>query len=196
MTNHRANPEAAVREALKDPRIINNDRTKGLSAVAADVEELSGKAEQQRQCTASMVEYLKLGEEIRRQHLEGTFAAMKSQALSVPSGGSDESQANARDVGHFWRRALYFGVIRPARGEWEGPARLRGNMIDELDESAVLTTRDIEKLLKIPRQTQMDLRARGGFIPHFFVGHRVFYRKEAVLQWIAEQEAKAVGADG
>jgi hypothetical protein len=34
-------------------------------------------------------------------------------------------------------------------------------MIDEPDESAVLTTRDIEKLLKIPRQTQMDLRARG-----------------------------------
>jgi hypothetical protein len=69
-------------------------------------------------------------------------------------------------------------------------------MIDELDESAVLTTRDIEKLLKIPRQTQIDLRARGGFIPHFFVGHRVLYRKEAVLQWVAEQEAKAVGADG
>jgi len=69
-------------------------------------------------------------------------------------------------------------------------------MIDELDESAVLTTRDIERLLKIPRQTQMDLRARGGFIPHFFVGHRVLYRKEAVLQWVAEQEAKAVGADG
>jgi hypothetical protein len=66
-------------------------------------------------------------------------------------------------------------------------------MIDELDESAVLTTRDIEKLLKIPRQTQMDLRARGGFIPHFFVGHRVLYRKEAVLQWIEEQEAKVVG---
>ena len=69
-------------------------------------------------------------------------------------------------------------------------------MIDELDESAVLTTRDIEKLLKIPRQTQIDLRARGGFIPHFFVGHRVLYRKEAVLQWVAEQEAKAVGTDG
>lgn len=69
-------------------------------------------------------------------------------------------------------------------------------MIDELDESAVLTTRDIEKLLKIPRQTQIDLRARGGFIPHFFVGQRVLYRKEAVLQWVAEQEAKAVGADG
>ena len=69
-------------------------------------------------------------------------------------------------------------------------------MMDELDESAVLTTRDIEVQLKIPRQTQMDLRARGGFIPHFFVGHRVLYRKEAVLQWIAEQEAKAVGTDG
>jgi hypothetical protein len=66
-------------------------------------------------------------------------------------------------------------------------------MIDELDESAVLTTRDIEKLLKIPRQTQMDLRARGGFIPHFFAGHRVLYRKEAALRWIEEQEAKAAG---
>jgi Helix-turn-helix domain len=66
-------------------------------------------------------------------------------------------------------------------------------MIDELDKSAVLTTRDVEKLLKIPRQTQMDLRARGGFIPHFFVGHKVLYRKDAVLSWIQEQEAKAVG---
>jgi hypothetical protein len=70
-------------------------------------------------------------------------------------------------------------------------------MIDELDESAVLTTRDIERLLKIPRQTQMDLRARGGFIPHFFAGHKVLYRKEAVLRWIEEREAKAAGgADG
>jgi hypothetical protein len=69
-------------------------------------------------------------------------------------------------------------------------------MMDELEESAVLTTRDIEVLFKISRQTQMDLRARGGFIPHFFVGHKVLYRKEAVLQWIAEQEAKAVGTDG
>jgi hypothetical protein len=66
-------------------------------------------------------------------------------------------------------------------------------MIDELDKSAVLTTRDVEKLLKIPRQTQMDLRARGGFIPHFFVGHKVLYRKDAVLSWIQEQESKAVG---
>ena len=61
------------------------------------------------------------------------------------------------------------------------------------DESAVLTTRDIEKLLKIPRQTQMDLRARGGFIPHFFAGHKVLYRKDAVRRWIEEQEAKAAG---
>jgi hypothetical protein len=47
------------------------------------------------------------------------------------------------------------------------------------------------------RQTQMDLRARGGFIPHFFVGHKVLYRKDAVLSWIQEQESKAAwGADG
>ncbi|HEX3731960.1 MAG TPA: helix-turn-helix domain-containing protein [Mycobacteriales bacterium] len=53
--------------------------------------------------------------------------------------------------------------------------------------------KQLEKLLKIPRQTQMDLRARGSFIPHFFVGHKALYRKEAVLRWIQEQESKAAG---
>lgn len=68
-------------------------------------------------------------------------------------------------------------------------------MID--DEAEVLTTRELEKMLKIPRKTQMDLRARGGFIPYFFVGHKVLYRKEAVLLWIQEQESNATGgADG
>jgi hypothetical protein len=138
--------------------------------------------EQQSQITASMREDFKRREEIRRlasttpalprsiRSLTSTTPTVRD-TLGVSRGRSDESPgANPRDVGHFWRRALYFGVIRPRRGEWEGPARLRGNMIDELDESAVLTTRDIEKLLKIPRQTQMDLRARGGFIPALFCG--------------------------
>ena len=58
------------------------------------------------------------------------------------------------------------------------------------------TTRDIETKLKIPRQTQIDLRASGKFIPHFFAGHRVFYRKEAALRWIQEQEAKAAAEVG
>jgi hypothetical protein len=54
-----------------------------------------------------------------------------------------------------------------------------------------------EKMLKIPRKTQMDLRAKGGFIPHFRAGHEVLYRREAVLRWIDEQESKATGdADG
>ena len=66
-------------------------------------------------------------------------------------------------------------------------------MIDD-EQAEVLTTRDLEKMLKIPRKTQMDLRARGDFIPHFFAGHKVLYRKEAVLRWIAEQEAKARGS--
>jgi hypothetical protein len=67
------------------------------------------------------------------------------------------------------------------------------NMIDD-EQAEVLTTFDVEKKLKIPRKTQMDLRARGGFIPHFFAGHKVLYRKEAVLRWIAEQEAEARAA--
>ncbi|SOX53811.1 DNA-binding protein [Mycobacterium ahvazicum] len=81
---------------------------------------------------------------------------------------------------------LGFGRRRPAGGK----------MIDD-EQAEVLTTRDLEKMLKVPRKTQMDLRARGGFIPHFFVGHKVFYRKEAVLQWIREQESTATrGPDG
>ncbi len=66
-------------------------------------------------------------------------------------------------------------------------------MIDDA-QAEVLNTHDLEKMLKIPRKTQMDLRARGGFIPHFYCGHKVLYRKKAVLQWIQEQESKATGA--
>ena len=65
-------------------------------------------------------------------------------------------------------------------------------MIDE-EQAEVLTTLDLEKMLKIPRKTQMDLRARGGFIPHSRVGHKVFYRRDAVVRWVQEQESKATG---
>jgi hypothetical protein len=71
-------------------------------------------------------------------------------------------------------------------------------MIDD-EQAEVLTTRDLEKMLKLklPRKSQMDLRARGSFILHFFAGRKVLYRKEAVLRWIQEQESKAIGsADG
>jgi Helix-turn-helix domain len=65
-------------------------------------------------------------------------------------------------------------------------------MIDD-EQAEVLTTHDLEKILKIPRKTQIELRARGGFIPHFFAGHKVLYRKEAVLRWVQQQESKAMG---
>jgi hypothetical protein len=64
-------------------------------------------------------------------------------------------------------------------------------MLDELDDSAVLDTKDVARIFKIPRQTQIDLRANGHFIPHFFAGRRVFYRKDAAVRWIKEQELKA-----
>jgi hypothetical protein len=77
------------------------------------------------------------------------------------------------------------------------PRPVLGGIVVDDEPAEVLTTRDLEKMLKIPRKTQMDLRARGGFIPYFFVGHKVLYRKEAVLLWIREQESKAAGgADG
>jgi hypothetical protein len=67
-------------------------------------------------------------------------------------------------------------------------------MTEELDDrSEVLTSEDLQRRFKIPRSSQKDLRARGGFIPHFRVGRRVLYRKDAVVQWVAEQEAKARG---
>jgi Helix-turn-helix domain len=89
--------------------------------------------------------------------------------------------------------------FRPRRDEQGSPARSRspqtglgGHMIDE-EQAEVLTTRDLEKRLKIPRKTQIDLRARGGFIPYFPVGHKVLYRRDAVLRWVQEQECKATG---
>jgi Helix-turn-helix domain len=63
-------------------------------------------------------------------------------------------------------------------------------MFDD-EQAEVLTPRDLGKMLKISSQTQVDLRARGGFIPYFFVGRKVLYRKEAVLRWIEEQESIA-----
>ncbi len=32
-----------------------------------------------------------------------------------------------------------------------------------------------------------------GFIPHFRVGHKVLYRRDAVVRWVQEQESKATG---
>ncbi len=61
------------------------------------------------------------------------------------------------------------------------------------EQAEVLTTRDLENMLKIPRKTQMDLRARGGFIPHFYAGRKALYRREAVLRWVQEQESMAAG---
>ena len=44
-------------------------------------------------------------------------------------------------------------------------------MIDD-EQAEVLTTRDLEKMLKIPRKTQMDLRARGDSFHTFLPGTR------------------------
>jgi hypothetical protein len=83
--------------------------------------------------------------------------------------------------------ALMVGVI------WAWGLILAATILGD-DESAVLTTRDIERLLKIPRQTQVDLLHAGGFSPHFFAGHKVLYRKDAALAWITEQERIAASA--
>lgn len=57
----------------------------------------------------------------------------------------------------------------------------------------VLTPLDLEVDWHFPRRTQIRQRALGTFVPHFRVGNRVYYRRAAVEQWIAEQESASQG---
>jgi hypothetical protein len=59
----------------------------------------------------------------------------------------------------------------------------------------VVTPRDVETIWRVPRSSQKKWRALGSFVPHFRVGRRVYYRRAAVEQWIAQQEI-ASGGDG
>lgn len=52
----------------------------------------------------------------------------------------------------------------------------------------VLTPLDVEVEFRVPRSSQKKQRALGAFIPHFRVGRRVYYRRVAVEQWIAQRE--------
>jgi hypothetical protein len=55
----------------------------------------------------------------------------------------------------------------------------------------VLTPLDVEVEFRIPRSSQKKGRANGVFAPHFRVGRRVYYRRCAVEDWIANQEQRA-----
>lgn len=55
----------------------------------------------------------------------------------------------------------------------------------------VLTPLDVEVEFLIPRSSQKKGRANGIFAPYFRVGRRVYYRRCALEDWIANQEQQA-----
>ena len=61
-------------------------------------------------------------------------------------------------------------------------------------ESEVVTPAEVEIIWRIPRSSQKKQRALGTFVPHYYVGRRVYYRRAAVEQWVQDQENATRGA--
>ena len=57
----------------------------------------------------------------------------------------------------------------------------------------IVTPLDVETVWRIPRSSQKKQRALGTFAPHYRVGRRVYYRRAAIEQWIAQQERASQG---
>ena len=57
----------------------------------------------------------------------------------------------------------------------------------------IVTPLDVETVWRVPRSSQKKQRALGTFAPHFRVGRRVYYRRAAIEQWIAQQERASQG---
>ncbi|MDI9947415.1 DNA-binding protein [Rhodococcus sp. IEGM 1302] len=60
-------------------------------------------------------------------------------------------------------------------------------------QNQVLTPLDVEAEFRIPRSTQKKQRALDTFAPHFRIGRRVYYRRSALVAWIAKQEQQTAG---
>ncbi len=58
----------------------------------------------------------------------------------------------------------------------------------------VMTVDDVHDELGIAISTQRLWRAEGRFVPWFYAGKRLVYRRELVERWVAQQEASAAGA--
>jgi hypothetical protein len=65
---------------------------------------------------------------------------------------------------------------------------MRANVSQAVE--SILTPLDVEVEFRIPRASQKKGRAIGSFAPFFKVGRRVYYRRSALLAWIADQERK------
>ena len=72
-------------------------------------------------------------------------------------------------------------VVRPLLAEDEHPL------------PEIVTPLDVETVWRVPRSSQKKQRALGTFAPHFRVGRRVYYRRAAIEQWIAQQERASQG---
>jgi len=57
----------------------------------------------------------------------------------------------------------------------------------------VLNEKELADELGLSAWTVRGMRLKEG-CPHFMVGHRVFYRKESVMAWIAAKEAGSIPA--
>ena len=57
----------------------------------------------------------------------------------------------------------------------------------------IVTPLDVETVWLVPRSSQKKQRALGTFAPYFRVGRRVYYRRAAIEQWIAQQERASQG---
>ena len=70
---------------------------------------------------------------------------------------------------------------------WSLPAK------DDHPLPEIVTPLDVETVWRVPRSSQKKQRALGTFVPHFRVGRRVYYRRAAIEQWIAQQERASQG---
>ena len=75
---------------------------------------------------------------------------------------------------------LFPEVVRPLLAEDEHPL------------PEIVTPLDVETVWRVPRSSQKKQRALGTFA-HFRVGRRVYYRRAAIEQWIAQQERASQG---
>ena len=60
----------------------------------------------------------------------------------------------------------------------------------------VFTRNEFCKEYRVPESTERKRRGEPGWIPHYSVGRRVFYRRTAIEQWIAAREIASEAAQG
>ncbi len=60
-------------------------------------------------------------------------------------------------------------------------------LADQLDSDRLLDAGDVAAMLNVPERWVRE-PTRGDLVPHLRLGRYVRYRREAVLEWLTEQE--------